>query len=353
MTAATEKTLTQPQHLADAGLVAPDAVAELDYVTRRFGMAITPAMAALINPDDGADPIARQFVPSTAELIDHPLDVSDPIGDSTHSPAAGIVHRYPDRVLLLPVRVCPIYCRFCFRRESVGSNEPEMLDEAALTNALDYIRKNDAIWEVILSGGDPLVLSPRRLQRIIAELHTIAHVRVIRVHTRVPIADPSRITPELIAALSHSDRPVYVVLHTNHPRELTKSALHACKQLASAGISLLSQSVLLKGINDDAAVLETLFRELVANGIKPYYLHHADRAPGTAHFRTTVERGQQLMRELRGRLSGLCLSEYVLDIPGGHGKTPLQSGWISRNDTQIAVSDYQGNRHSYIEQNEQ
>ncbi|MBT8422794.1 MAG: KamA family radical SAM protein, partial [Gammaproteobacteria bacterium] len=264
----------------------------------------------------------------------------------------GIVHRYPDRVLLLPVRVCPVYCRFCFRRETIGSNEPEVLGDAALNTALGYIRDNTAVWEVILSGGDPFILSPRRLQHIVAELNSMDHVKVIRVHTRVPVVDPSRISDELITVFAESHKPVYVVLHTNHVRELTQPALDACKKLAAAGISLLSQSVLLRGVNDDAATLEALFRELVANGIKPYYLHHADRAPGTAHFRTSITRGQQLMRELRGRLSGLCLPEYVLDIPGGHGKTPLEADWVHRDTAGLKVMDYQGARHDYDEENE-
>ena len=348
MTAAPQKALTRPQHLADARLIRNDQVAAVDDITARFGMAITPTMADLIDRTDPADPIARQFVPAPEELHSDPLDVSDPIGDATHSPVTGIVHRYPDRVLLLPLRVCPVYCRFCFRRETVGSNEPEVLGDADLTAALDYIAENKSIWEVILSGGDPLILSPRRLKQIVATLEGIDHVKVIRVHSRVPVVDPLRITADLLTALG-SSKPVYVVLHTNHPRELTPVALQACQQLADAGVSLLSQSVLLKGVNDNAVVLEELFRKLVANGIKPYYLHHADRAPGTVHFRTTVAQGQELMRELRGRLSGLCLPEYVLDIPGGHGKTPLDEGWVDRNAAGLTVTDYRGKVHPYNE----
>ena len=348
MTAAPERPLTRPQQLADNGLIGPAAVAPLTAVTEQFGMAVTPAMAALIDPDDPDDPIARQFLPAVAELQTGPLDVSDPIGDATHSPLPGIVHRYPDRVLLLPLRVCPVYCRFCFRRETVGSNEPEVLGDHDLDAALEYIAEDNSIWEVILSGGDPLILSPRRLRNIMDALDAISHVQVIRIHTRVPVVDPIRITAELTAALD-CNKPVYVVLHTNHSRELTPAAIQSCGQLRRAGIGLLSQSVLLRGINDDAVVLESLFRKLVANGIKPYYLHHADRTPGTAHFRTTVAEGQRLMRELRGRVSGLCLPEYVLDIPGGHGKTPLDEGWVSQAGDRLNVTDYQGKQHFYSE----
>lgn len=341
-------TLTRPAQLAQAGLIDAAETDRLDRVAQQFSVALAPAMAALIDRTDDNDPIARQFVPSLAELLTDPQDVSDPIGDARHTPVRGIVHRYPDRLLLLPLRVCPVYCRFCFRRETVGSNEPEVLGEQELGAALDYIRAHKEVWEVILSGGDPLILSPRRLRSIVNALDAIEHVKVIRIHSRVPVVDPARISAALLDSLTAS-KPVYIVLHTNHPRELSTTALDACRKLSDAGIALLSQSVLLKGVNDDAAVLEELFRTLVANRIKPYYLHHADRAPGTAHFRTSVARGQQLMRELRGRVSGLCLPEYVLDIPGGHGKSPLAEGWVRETEDGLTVTDYNGNLHDYPE----
>jgi len=331
------RTLRTASDLASEGM-ARDGIAQ---VAQRYAVAITPAMSELIETPD--DPIARQFVPDIAELTTTGDENADPIGDRAHSPVKGIVHRYPDRVLLKPTHTCAVYCRFCFRREMVGPGS-ESLDAAELAAALDYIRSRPEIWEVILTGGDPLVLSPRRLAKIVAALNDIPHLGVIRIHTRVPVADPQRISEELVSALK-SDKAVYVVLHANHPRELTEAALAACRRIIDAGIPMLSQSVLLKGVNDDAATLETLFRSFVRHRIKPYYLHHADKAPGTSHFRTTIAEGQALMRELRGRVSGLCQPEYVLDIPGGHGKVPVGPAYLDGE----TVSDWRGIGHAYAQ----
>jgi len=328
------------------------ASVQLEQVAQRFSVAITPTMSELIDPANPDDPIALQFVPDARELDDAADDVSDPIGDDMHSPLPGIVHRYPDRLLLTPIRVCPVYCRFCFRRETVGKTESGTLSADELAAALDYIRGHDEIWEVILSGGDPLLLSPRRLQTIVTALNEIDHVRVIRIHTRVPVVAPERITERLSSALRVAT-PVYVVLHTNHAREMTDDAREACGRLVDNGIPMLSQSVLLRGVNNDAATLETLFRTLVANRIKPYYLHHADRAPGTAHFRTTIAEGQELMRELRGKVSGLCQPEYVLDIPGGAGKIPVGPNWLAaESNGHYSVTCPNGHQHSYSDQPE-
>ncbi|MEE4184684.1 MAG: lysine-2,3-aminomutase-like protein [Gammaproteobacteria bacterium] len=334
--------------LKDRGLVDAAAAARLTAVAERYSVAITPAMLDLIDPDDPTDPIAAQFVPDGRELIDHPQDLSDPIGDAAHAPVPGIVHRYPDRVLLMPLRICPVYCRFCFRRETVGHTEEALLSPGELQAALDYIRAQPAIWEVILSGGDPLLLAPRRLGAILDALADIDHVQVVRIHTRVPAVDPARVTADLVAQLRRR-QAIYVVLHTNHPRELTAAALAACARLVDSGIPMLSQSVLLRGVNDNAATLETLLRTLVANRIKPYYLHHADNAPGTAHFRTSIAAGQDLMRELRGRVSGLCQPEYILDIPGGHGKVPAGPVWVTPTPAGFAVTDPAGVIHTLTE----
>ncbi len=329
-------------------LLPPDT-AELKQVADRFAVAITPAMQDLIDPTDPADPIARQFVPDVRELTDTNDDVSDPIGDSRRSPLLGIVHRYPDRLLLTPVKVCPVYCRFCFRRETVGKNDSGALTADQLDAALNYIREHSEIWEVILSGGDPLLLSARRLQRILTALDEIDHVRVVRIHTRIPAVSPQRIDRDLVAALQIS-KAVFVVLHTNHARELTPATREACARLIDNGIPMLSQSVLLNGVNNDAATLEDLLRTLVENRIKPYYLHHADRAPGTAHFRTTIAEGQQLLRELRGRVSGLCQPEYMLDIPGGAGKVPVGPTWLEPQDNDVyTVTCPFGEQHRYHE----
>src|SRR5579864_1798095 len=341
------RTLRRAEELVAAGLVAPEQEREIAAVAERFAVAITPEMAALIDRADPNDPIARQFVPSAAELVTAPDERSDPIGDRRLSPVKGIVHRYPDRVLLKPTHVCPVYCRVCFRREQVGP-DGESLTDAELAAALDYIRARPEIWEVIVTGGDPFLLSPRRLRAITRALEAIPHLNVIRFHTRVPIVEPGRVTAELVAALG-AEKAVYVAIHANHPRELTPAARKACHRLAAAGIPLLGQSVLLRGVNDDVATLTALFRGLVAMGVKPYYLHHPDPAPGTASFRLSLAEGQALIRQLRGRLSGLCQPTYVLDLPGGHGKVPVGPGYARMDDAAEGwmIADNNGREHRY------
>ena len=319
----------------------------VEQVAERYAVAITPLMQELIDAESCDGPVSRQFLPEVRELEQDPLERADPIGDEAHSPVPGIVHRYPDRVLLTPTKLCPVYCRFCFRRETVGKPEHALLDDTGFDDALQYIRDHEQIWEVILSGGDPLVLSPRRLSAILESLRGIEHVRVLRVHTRVPLVAPERISPELVAAL-RAAAPLFVVLHTNHASEFTEAGRAACARLVDAGVPMLGQTVLLAGVNDDAATLEMLLRRCVENRIKPYYLHHTDRANGTGHFRTSVEQGRAIVGDLRGRLSGLCQPTYVLDIPGGHGKSPLGPDYVRpASDGRIRVRDYNGNWHDY------
>src|SRR6266550_7429782 len=310
------------------------------WTRRRGAMAVTPDIAGLIDTEDPDDPIARQFIPNSLELVQEAGEHADPIGDDAHSPVAGIVHRYPDRVLFKLVHVCAVYCRFCFRREMVGPGKATALSDAAYQGALGYIRANSEIWEVILTGGDPLMLSPRRLAEIMADIADIDHVRIIRLHTRVPVADPARVGPEMIAALKVKGATTWVALHANHARELTDRARAACAGVIDAGIPMVSQTVLLRGVNDNAAALEALMRTFVECRIKPYYLHHGDLAPGTAHLRTTLAQGRQLMRGLRGRLSGLCQPEYVLDIPGGHGKAPVGPNYLSHAETFSSANSF-------------
>src|SRR5215831_16272130 len=344
------KTLRRPDALIAAGLVAPERRAEIEAVVARYALALTPDVAALIDPADPSDPIARQFVPDGAELEARPEELHDPIGDDAHSPVTGFVHRYPDRVLLKPVDICAVYCRFCFRRETVGQGHPLTPDQLAAT--LDYIGTHPEIWEVILTGGDPLMLSPRRLTDIVKALVKMPHVKVIRVHTRVPVVEPTRVTPALVRSLKARGKATYVVLHANHARELTPRARSACARLIDAGIPMLSQSVLIRGVNDDAATLGALMRALVECRIKPYYLHHGDLAPGTAHLRTSIMEGQALMRALHGRYSGLCQPTYVLDVPGGHGKSPIVPSYLARvgggeQAPRYQVEDFNGGRHAY------
>ena len=341
------KPLRTPADLLNAGLVASGSLPALKRVAERYAVAVTQAMAELIDPADPHDPIARQFLPQPFELDRTPEERADPIGDAAHSPVAGVVHRYADRVLLKLTHTCATYCRFCFRREVVGPGGDGELTGDALDAALDYIAAVPAIWEVILTGGDPLILSARRLSEVLARLEAIEHVKVVRLHTRVPVVDPAALSPARVEVLKRRRIAVYVVLHANHPRELTPAARAACAALVDAGVPMLSQSVLLKGVNDDPATLEALMRAFVETRIKPYYLHHADLAPGTAPFRTTLAAGRALMKGLRGRVSGLCQPTYVLDIPGGYGKAPVGPCYLQETAAGIVVEAPGGGLHAY------
>lgn len=341
------RVLRSAADLAAAGLVSDLDAEALRAVIARYAVSVTPDMAELIDPDDPDDPIGRQFVPVARESVTEPEERADPIGDAAHAPVTGIVHRYPDRVLLKPLHVCPVYCRFCFRREMVGPNGLGTLTDAELDAALAYIAADPRIWEVVLTGGDPLALSSRRLGVIAERLAGIAHVRVMRLHSRVPVVQPALVTDALVQALRQFRGAVFVALHANHPREFTPEARTACARLVDAGIPMVSQSVLLRGVNDEAATLEALMRAFVENRIKPYYLHQGDLAPGTGHLRTSVAEGQALMRSLRGRLSGLAQPTYVLDIPGGHGKVPVGPGYLREAADGLQVTDPNGREHAY------
>jgi lysine 2,3-aminomutase len=345
----TPSRLTTPRSLIEAGLAAPERFAELEAVASRYAIGVTRALAALVEPGDPADPIARQFVPDARELIRDPAERDDPIGDDAMSPINGLVHRYPDRVLIKLVAACAVYCRFCFRRERVGPGEGA-LSAADFAAALDYVRARPRVWEVILTGGDPLILSPRRIAEATRALAAIAHVKILRWHTRLPVAAPERVTMAMARALAADGVTTVVAVHANHPRELTKAARLACRRLSTEGAMLVSQSVLLKGVNDDAETLIALMRAFAEAGVKPFYLHHGDLAPGTAHWRVPIARGQELMRSLRGRLSGLATPTYVLDIPGGRGKVPIGPQWIHGDGNGAYVAtDPQGTEHVYVD----
>ena len=331
--------------LARAGLVEPDAIAALEAVAARYAIAITPAVAAMIDPADPLDPIGLQYLPSPEELISAPGEQADPIGDQIHAPVKGIVHRYPDRLLLTATYACAVYCRFCFRREVVGPGGAGGLTPAELDGALAYIAGHPEVWEVILTGGDPLVLSPRRIADLVQRISDIPHVKILRVHTRLPVADPEQVSEALVGALAGSRLTLAVGVHVNHARELTPAADAALARLAGAGALLLSQTVLLRGVNDRVEVLGDLMRALVERGVRPYYLHHPDPAPGTARFRVSLAEGQALVRGLRGRDSGLCQPTYVLDIPGGFGKVPAGPAWIESDGAGMTATDPWGGRH--------
>jgi lysine 2,3-aminomutase len=315
----------------------------LERVAERYTVRVTDTVAGVIGSAD--DPVGRQYLPRVEELYDSPGENPDPIGDKSHSPVEGIVHRYPDRVLLMPVASCAVYCRFCFRREAVGEGKKN-LSPAALEKAITYIRERPEIREVILTGGDPLILSPRRLGDLVKTLEEIPHIEILRVHSRVPVADPSRITPDLCAALT-TKKAMYVAVHVNHAQEITPAAEEAFGMLRRADCVLLSQTVLLRGVNDNEAALENLFRRLIALRVKPYYLHHLDKAPGTAHFRVSLDAGQALVKKLRGRVSGLAQPTYVIDIPGGYGKVPVSTSYVRTVRGQCILTDPEGNEHFY------
>ena len=319
----------------------------IDDVARRYAVAVSPTLLALVDPGDPHDVIARQFLPSLEELNTLPQELADPIGDGPHSPVPGIVHRYADRVLFKVVAVCPVYCRFCFRREMVGPGKENALSPQDFEAAVAYIAAHPEIREVILTGGDPFILSPRRAGDITQRLAAIAHVKIIRWHTRVPVADPARISDGFVAALQAPGVTTWVAVHANHAREFSPDAQRAIARLVDGGITLVSQSVLLKGVNDNVVALADLMHAFLENHIKPYYLHHPDLAPGTSHFRLEIEDGLALMRQLRARISGIAMPAYMLDIPGGFGKVPLESDHLEKIATGHRVRDMHGQWHVY------
>jgi lysine 2,3-aminomutase len=337
------RTLRSPAQLAAQGWVDEAALPALEAVAARFAVAVTPAMLDQI--EAASDPVGLQFIPDARELRLAPEERSDPVGDDAFSPLPGLVHRYPDRVLLKPLHACPVYCRFCFRREVVGPGGAA-LDAGALARAIDWVRARPEIWEVIVTGGDPFALSADRIAALMDALDAIPHVQVVRWHTRVPVVEPRRVTPALVAALRRPT-PAWVVLHCNSDLELSPAAREAIGALVDAGVPMLSQSVLLRGVNDAPEQLEALLRALVRLRVKPYYLHHGDLVPGTAHLRAELEAGRALVDGLRGRVSGLCQPSYVLDIPGGYGKVPAGPAWVQPAAEGWAVRDPWGGAHRY------
>jgi lysine 2,3-aminomutase len=321
-------TLRDADALIRAGLVLPalrDAVAAVEH---HYAVAIPPAVRALIERPD--DPIGLQFIPDPAELVTLPHERADPIADDALSPIKGVVHRYPDRALLKPLLICPVYCRFCFRREHVGP-DGGLLTGTELRAAYDWFAAHPAIREVILTGGDPLMLSPRRLASIVGALSAVPHIEILRIHTRVPVAEPVRVNDALTSALD-TPKSMWVVLHANHAREFTPEASVAIRRVQERAIPVLGQSVLLRGVNDSAPALEALFRAMLAARVKPYYLHQLDPAPGTARFHVPIEEGRRLLAQLRGRVTGLAWPTYVLDIAGGHGKVPIGPDYLEPDD---------------------
>lgn len=283
--------------------------------------------ASLVQTEDPyRDPIAAQYIPRAEELTVLPYETSDPIGDNRYRVTERLVHHYRDRALLLANDRCATYCRHCFRRHFTG-NGGGRITEVELEAACSYLQRRPEVKEILLSGGDPLMLSDRELELVLRRLKSVREDFIVRICTRLPVVLPGRITPSLCEMLE-GYAGLWAVIHTNHPREITDGFRIAVKALARAGVPVLNQAVLLRGINDDIETLETLFRELVRNGVKPYYLFQGDLAAGTSHFRVPIERGLELMRQLRGRLSGIALPTYAVDLPGGGGKVPIESALL-------------------------
>ncbi len=314
----------------------------LEQVTARFPMRINPYYLGLIRRK--GDPIYRQCVPDTRELTDT-RGLKDPLDEEGSSPVPGLTHRYPDRALFLVSSRCAVYCRFCNRKRKVG--RPSMVTAASVREGLAYIEDHREIRDVLLSGGDPLLLGNRRLGEILARLRAMPHVEIIRIGSRVPCTLPQRITPQLVNLLRRF-HPLYLNTHFNHPREITPEASLACRRLADAGIPVGCQTVLLRGVNDDPETLKELMQRLLTIRVRPYYLFQADHARGTAHFWTPLERGLHIMARLQGHTSGLCVPHFAVDLPGGGGKVPLLPEYVVEKGRDVLViRNYRGETYRY------
>ncbi|BBO90388.1 KamA family radical SAM protein [Desulfosarcina ovata] len=311
------ESVTTAEALAGRFDLSPEPLAA---VIRTFPMRINPYYLSLIR--EPGDPIWRQAVPDAAELADA-VGSADPLCEEACSPVPGLIHRYPDRVVLLASEQCAMFCRFCMRKRRVGT----MAAKDRRAAAIDYIRRTPAVHEVVLSGGDPLMLADTDLARLLEQLRAIGHVRLLRIHSRMPCTLPQRVTDDLVRLL-RDVQPLYFNIHFNHPLEITDRSRDACARLADAGIPLGSQTVLLKGVNDDAAVMHQLMETLLTLRVRPYYLHQLDRVCGTAHFRVPLEKGLAIIQHLRGRISGMGVPHYMIDLPGGGGKVPLTPEYV-------------------------
>lgn len=283
---------------------------------KHFYVLIPKYYIDLIDWSDPHDPLKKMVMPNSLEDTVYEYELSDPIGDHSHEPVPGIIHRYPDRCLLMLTNICAVHCRFCFRKNLLETNKAHYED------AMTYIEDHKELWEVILSGGDPFMLTDYFLKKVVERLNGMDHIRVIRFHTRTPAVYPKRVTESFLESLI-SQKQTVVILHINHPREITEEFIAAVNHMKKTGIMLLSQTVLMKDINNSAETLTALFKQLTATGVKPYYLHHLDPAAGTHHFRISVEEGKKIYQSLRGNIPGHCIPEYVIDTPGGHGKIPV------------------------------
>jgi lysine 2,3-aminomutase len=315
----------------------------LEEVAAQYPMRVNPYYLGLIKEVD--DPIWRQAVPSEQEVHDS-VCYADPLEEENQSPVPNLVHRYPDRALFLVCSECAMYCRFCTRKRKVGG-ESMLVNRDTIERGLDYLREHTEIRDVIVSGGDPLLLSDEKLDWILTELRALPHIEIIRIGSRIPVVLPQRITMGLIRVL-RKHQPIYLNTHFNHPDEITETSAKACTRLADAGIPLGNQTVLLRGVNDDPVIMKRLMQRLLAIRVRPYYIYQADMVQGTDHFRTSVEEGIEIIRALRGHTSGLGVPAYVIDAPGGGGKIPILPDYLQSLGTEVVLKNYLGETYTYV-----
>ena len=334
------ESLVTPESLAEIFSIDQNAVLR---VTRKYPMRINPYFLSLIKK--AGDPLGKQVIPDLAELDQEIFLKPDPLWEEPQSPGPHLIHRYPDRVVFMVSNQCAIYCRHCMRKRRVG--QEKQVSKSAIDRGIEYIRSTPAVRDVIISGGDPLMLSKDRLKKILFQIRQIPHVEIIRIHTRIPCAQPERIDKSLTHMLKQF-HPLYINIQFNHPDEITPQSTAACSALADAGIPLGSQTVLLKGVNDDPKVMMNLMQRLLKIRVRPYYLHHADPIEGTRHFRTSIETGLKIMRHLRGRLSGMGVPQYMIDLPGGGGKVPLLPEYVLESSpNKLKVRNFEGEVFTY------
>lgn len=332
--------------LARYFVLSDEEKSDINKCLTTFRMAITPYYASLIDPNDPNDPIRKQSIPSIAETYQCDDDLSDPLGEEDESPVPYIVHRYPDRVLFLVTLKCSMYCRHCTRRRVVGEKD-RIIDEESMKVAVEYISNHPEIRDVLVSGGDPLVMGTAKLEAIISSLRAIKHVDIIRIGTRVPVVLPMRITDELVNMLKKY-HPIWINTHFNHPNEITAESEQACMKIVDAGIPLGNQSVLLRDINDNVTTMKDLLLKLVHIRVRPYYLYQCDLSRGIGHFRTSVDTGVKIIHELTGFISGYAVPKYVIDAPTGGGKIPINYNYvISKDDKEVVMENYLGKIYRY------
>jgi len=342
--------ITSLEQMKEIIELTPEEIEGIKHSKGRLALAVTPYFASLMDPINPNCPIRRQAIPRIEEIHLSKNEMVDPLGEDKHSPVPGLVHRYPDRVLLLVTDQCAVYCRYCTRRRLVGSHE-RSITQGNFEEVLKYLKSHRKVRDVLLSGGDPLLLENERLEEILGRLRALPHIELLRIGTRVPVTLPQRITGGLVRMLKKY-HPLMISIHFTHPKEITETVRRACSELADGGIPLGSQTVLLKGINDKPYIMKKLVQELLKIRVRPYYIYQCDLAMGTEHFRTSVATGIQIIEKLRGHTTGYAVPTYVVDAPGGGGKIPLQPDYlVTRGKGKIVLRNYEGKVFEYPEPN--